>query len=90
MPISEQSRLAESISRIAALTRDFATIIDLQRKDDPVTLDIAELTIRVSAGGRRDYLWEMGATEQPGSVVPHLRPAEPGLLSRTVAWGFKP
>lgn len=58
---SERSRLAESIDRVAALIRDFATIIDLERKDDPVTLDTSELTMRVSARGRRDYLWEIGS-----------------------------
>ena len=58
---SEKSRLDESVSRIGSYIRDFATIIDLERKDDPATLDTTELTLRVAAEGRRDYLWEIGS-----------------------------
>ncbi|MCC9658305.1 DUF3732 domain-containing protein [Rhodopirellula halodulae] len=58
---SEKTRLDDSINRIRGYIRDFATIIDLERKDDPATLDISELTIRVAAESRRDYLWEIGS-----------------------------
>ncbi len=58
---SEKNRLNESLHRIAALIRDFATIIDLERKNDPVTLDVKELTIRINSNGRQDFLWEIGS-----------------------------
>ncbi len=58
---SEKARLEDSINRIQAHVRDFATIIDLERKADPALLDITELTLRISAGERLDYLWEIGS-----------------------------
>ncbi len=35
--------------------------LDVERPDDPVTLLIDDLTIKVGSVSREDYLWEIGS-----------------------------
>lgn len=40
----------------------YAKILGVERPEDPVRLDIKNLTLRISAkNGREDYLWEIGS-----------------------------
>ena len=48
-------------SRFTALASRIIPGLDAERPDDPIELDVSELTLRVVGEDREDYLWEVGS-----------------------------
>lgn len=51
------------LKRISVLISHYVSLLDIDRPDDPVELDIANLTLKILSAGsnRSDYLWEVGS-----------------------------
>lgn len=51
------------LKRISLLISHYVSLLDIDRPDDPVELDIANLTLKILSTGsnRSDYLWEVGS-----------------------------
>lgn len=59
---NETSRLDAALAKISASIAHYARRIGVENPNDVVRLDITNLTVfRISADGRRDYLWEIGS-----------------------------
>lgn len=57
-----RNRVSTALSRISAFMSRVLPSLDAERPDDPVDLNIDDLTIRVTGpSGRSDYLWEIGS-----------------------------
>lgn len=57
-----RSRIRSSLSRVSGFMSRVLPSLDAERPDDPVALNIDDLTIRVTGeSGRADYLWEIGS-----------------------------
>jgi hypothetical protein len=57
-----RKRIRAALSRISAFMSRVLPSLDTERPDDPVELNIDDLTIRVTdPSGRPDYLWEIGS-----------------------------
>ena len=55
-------KTADVSKRLTSLMHDYAKLLDIEKPDDPVELDMKNLTLRISSGkGRQDYLWEIGS-----------------------------
>ena len=58
----ERVRLNAALAKLSTITAHYARKIGVEYPDDPVTLDVKNLTLfRRSADGRSDYLWEIGS-----------------------------
>lgn len=58
----QKNRLDAALAKISNLMGQITANLDAEQPDDPASLDIKELTVRVSGqNGRTDYLWEMGS-----------------------------
>jgi hypothetical protein len=51
------------LKRISLLISHYVSLLDIDRPDDPVELDIANLTLKIlsTSSNRSDYLWEVGS-----------------------------
>lgn len=51
------------LKKISLLISHYVSLLDIDRPDDPVELDIANLTLKILSTGsnRSDYLWEVGS-----------------------------
>lgn len=57
-----RNRTRTALSRISGFMSRVLPSLDAERPDDPVALNIEDLTIRVTGpSGRTDYLWEIGS-----------------------------
>ncbi len=59
----EEKKKNIALSTISGYISEYAKILDLERADDQVSLDISNLTIKISSpkGQREDFLWEIGS-----------------------------
>lgn len=62
-PSEEKQRLNNALNYISSYLSHYAKSIGVERPDDPVFLDITNLTVRISSINRSriDYLWEIGS-----------------------------
>jgi hypothetical protein len=61
-PEKAKARLEDALRRVAGFAQEYLRTLGVERPDDPVELDITNLSVRVSDGqGRRDFLWEIGS-----------------------------
>ncbi len=59
---SIKKRQAYAIQSIGTLTTNYLSILEAEHRDRPVSLDIGNLTLKISSpNGREDYLWEIGS-----------------------------
>ena len=56
-----KQRRDNSLGKINQFAGRLLPKLDVERPDDPVVLNIEELTIQVKSGARSDYLWEIGS-----------------------------
>ena len=57
-----QARLRAALQRVAGYMSQILPNLDTERPNDPVQLNIEDLSIRVTGpSGRADYLWEIGS-----------------------------
>jgi hypothetical protein len=58
----ERARLDSALARLSNITAHYARLIGVEYPEDPVTLDVKNLTLfRRGSDGRADYLWEIGS-----------------------------
>jgi hypothetical protein len=55
------ARTERALRRVSMLMQPLLPTLDVERPNDPVTLSISDLTVRVSGQNRDDYLWEIGS-----------------------------
>jgi len=61
---SQREREKAALDQIAKSMAHYVQVLDLERQDDHATINIPNLTVRVTGdGGREDYLWEIGSGE---------------------------
>jgi len=61
-PGAERKRLEDAQRRVTALIARYLPTLDVESPDDPVFLDLKNLTLKISSkGGREDFLWEIGS-----------------------------
>ena len=62
-PSKEKQRLSNALQYISSYISYYAKCIGVERPDDPIQLDINNLTVRISSINRSriDYLWEIGS-----------------------------
>ncbi|NJD78859.1 MAG: DUF3732 domain-containing protein [Candidatus Methanoperedens sp.] len=62
-PSEEKKRLSNALRYISSHLSHYVRCIGIERPDDPVHLDITNLTVQVSSINRprTDYLWEIGS-----------------------------
>lgn len=57
-----KARKESALKSIGLLISNYLSILEAEHRDKPVTLDIANLTLKISSpSGREDYLWEIGS-----------------------------
>lgn len=54
-------RVNDALSKVSLFVGRLLPDLDVEREEDPVSLVISELTIRVSGDDRNDFLWEIGS-----------------------------
>lgn len=61
--IKSQYSLQNILKKISQLISSYATLLDIDRKEDLVELDINNLTLKITSvnSSRSDYLWEVGS-----------------------------
>lgn len=61
-PFVEKQRMNNILSKVTLLIAKYAQILEVERPNDPVRIDIKNLTLKISSEkGRDDYLWEIGS-----------------------------
>lgn len=60
-PAGIKSRVARSLSIVNANAGKLLPSLDVERPGDPISLDIDNLTLKVTSSERDDYLWEIGS-----------------------------
>lgn len=56
-----RERLHTSLRKIQSLIEHYSKIFKAERSNDPINLDLTNLTISFSKDSRSDYLWEIGS-----------------------------
>jgi len=56
-----EERKGRALARVNLYAGRLLPTLDVQRPNDPVSLQINDLTIKVSSSNREDYLWEIGS-----------------------------
>lgn len=56
-----KARLDSALRRVGQVATAIAARLDIERPEDPIDLEPTELTVVVSDGARRDFLWEIGS-----------------------------
>lgn len=59
--LGEAGALRRAGTRFTAFAGRIVPGLDAERPNDPIALDLSELTIRVIGNDREDYLWEVGS-----------------------------
>jgi predicted nucleic acid-binding Zn-ribbon protein len=61
--IKSRHSLKNILSRISVLISHYVSLLDIDRKNDGVELDIVNLTLKIASptSSRSDYLWEVGS-----------------------------
>ena len=54
-------RLNAALSKVALFAQRHIPKLDAERPDDPISLSLTDLTIKVRGDSREDYLWEVGS-----------------------------
>jgi hypothetical protein len=50
-----------ALKRVSGLMQRLLPTLDTERPNDPVSLSVTDLTVRVASRDREDYLWEIGS-----------------------------
>jgi hypothetical protein len=56
-----QKRTDLALRRVSSLIQRLVPALDAERPDDPVSLSVTDLTVRVAGRDREDFLWEIGS-----------------------------
>jgi hypothetical protein len=56
-----QKRTDLALKRVSGLMQKLMPTLDAERPDDPVSLSVTDLTLRVAGRDREDFLWEIGS-----------------------------
>jgi hypothetical protein len=56
-----QKRTDLALRRVSGLIQRLVPTLDAERPDDPVSLSVTDLTVRVAGRDREDLLWEIGS-----------------------------
>jgi hypothetical protein len=56
-----QKRTDLALKRVSGLIQKLVPTLDAERPDDPVSLSVTDLTLRVAGRDREDFLWEIGS-----------------------------
>ncbi len=82
-------RLKTALEKIALFAQRHIPNLDAERPDDPISLSLTDLTIKVKGESREDYLWEVGSGMVVGCPtflsLSHLRSQEFFLSQKHVA-----
>ena len=59
--VGEKEKLYRRLYEFSQNIRKYIKILNVERPDDEVKLDIKDLTLKIRSSNREDYLWEIGS-----------------------------